>query len=196
MNDILPFIIIGIATGAVYGLAGVGLVLTYKTSGIFNFAHGALATVAAFAFYYLHVQENMAWPLAAVISVVILGVALGLGFEVLARGLSRTTLALRIAATVGIMLFVIAIFTIMYGANARTYPQFLPTTTFRVVGVNVGYDQVIITLISLIATAALYVFFRAARLGKAMRAVVDDPDLLDVAGTSPRTVRRWAWIIG
>ena len=52
----LPFIIIGIVTGSVYGLAGVGLVLTYKTSGIFNFAQGALATVAAYAFYYLNVD--------------------------------------------------------------------------------------------------------------------------------------------
>ena len=43
MSDFLPFIVIGITTGAVYGLAGVGLVLTYKTSGIFNFAYGAVA---------------------------------------------------------------------------------------------------------------------------------------------------------
>ena len=38
----LPFIIAGLTTGSVYALAGVGLVLTYKTSGVFNFAHGAL----------------------------------------------------------------------------------------------------------------------------------------------------------
>ena len=47
----LPFIIVGLVTGSVYGLAGVGLVLTYKTSGIFNLAYGALATVAAYLFY-------------------------------------------------------------------------------------------------------------------------------------------------
>ena len=53
MSDYLPFIISGIATGAIYGLAGSGLVLTYKTSGLFNFGHGAIATVAAYAFYAL-----------------------------------------------------------------------------------------------------------------------------------------------
>ena len=46
------------------------------------------------------------------------------------------------------------------------------------------------------ATGGLYVFFRTARTGKAMRAVVDDPNLLDLAGTSPSRVRRLAWIIG
>ncbi len=45
MSDFLPFIVIGITTGAVYGLAGVGLALTYKTSGIFNFAYGAVAAL-------------------------------------------------------------------------------------------------------------------------------------------------------
>lgn len=43
----LSFVILGLITGAIFGLAGVGLVLTYKTSGVFNFAHGALATVSA-----------------------------------------------------------------------------------------------------------------------------------------------------
>ena len=38
MSDFLPFVVIGISVGAIYGLAGTGLVLTYKTSGIFNFA--------------------------------------------------------------------------------------------------------------------------------------------------------------
>ena len=54
----LPFIVIGIATGAVYGLAGVGLVLTYKTSGIFNFAYGAVAALAVFVFYWLHTEHG------------------------------------------------------------------------------------------------------------------------------------------
>lgn len=196
MRNLLPFIIIGVTSGSVYGLAGVGLVLTYKTSGIFNFAHGALATVAAFVFYALHVQHRVPWPLAATISVLILGVAMGLAMEGLARRLTRVALALRIAATVGILLVVVAVCTILYGSVAKAYPSYLPTSTFRLGGVNVGWNQLTITLVSLVATASLYVFFRTARTGKAMRAVVDDPDLLALSGTSPVTVRRWAWIIG
>ena len=52
--QLLPFVVAGIASGAIYGLAGTGLVLTYKSSGIFNFGHGAIATVAAYVFYGLH----------------------------------------------------------------------------------------------------------------------------------------------
>src|SRR5271170_2249454 len=102
MAPILPFIVIGLTSGSVYALGGVGLVLTYKTSRIFNFAHGAIATTGAFVFYALHDQHGVAWPLAALIAVVGVGVILGFLFEPLARTLSRATLALQVAATVGI----------------------------------------------------------------------------------------------
>jgi ABC-type branched-subunit amino acid transport system ATPase component/branched-subunit amino acid ABC-type transport system permease component len=193
---LLPFIIIGIVSGSVYGLAGVGLVLTYKTSGIFNFAQGALATVAAYAFYYLNVDVGLAWPVAALISVLILGAVLGLGFEVMARRVARGPLAWRIVATIGIVLIVEAVFTIVHGSSTLTTPHFLSQSTVQIFGAFVTWEQIIVTVISLGAAVALYVFFRTARLGKAMRAVVDDPDLLGLAGTSPERVRRWAWVIG
>ena len=51
-------------TCSVYGLAGTGLVLTYKTSGIFNFAHGTIAALMAYAFYDLRERHDLPWPLA------------------------------------------------------------------------------------------------------------------------------------
>jgi ABC-type branched-subunit amino acid transport system ATPase component/branched-subunit amino acid ABC-type transport system permease component len=193
---LLPFIIIGIVSGSVYGLAGVGLVLTYKTSGIFNFAQGALATVAAYAFYYFNVELKLAWPAAALISVLILGAVLGLGFEVMARRVARGPLAWRIVATIGIVLIVESVFSIVHGSSTLTTPHFLSQSTVQIFGAYITWEQIIVTVISLGAAVGLQVFFRTARLGKAMRAVVDDPDLLGLAGTSPERVRRWAWVIG
>ena len=62
-------------------MAGVGLVLSYKTSGIFNFAYGVVGSVAAYLFYWLHFEHHVAWPVAGLISFVVLGVAVGFGFE-------------------------------------------------------------------------------------------------------------------
>ena len=72
MSDFLPFIVTGLATGAIYGLFGTGLVLTYKTSGIFNFGHGALATIAAYLFYALHVVHGVDWRVAAAVTILVL----------------------------------------------------------------------------------------------------------------------------
>src|SRR5581483_6881837 len=49
----LPFIVAGLASGSVYAIAAMGLVVTYKTSGVFNFAHGAVGMAATFVFYSL-----------------------------------------------------------------------------------------------------------------------------------------------
>jgi ABC-type branched-subunit amino acid transport system ATPase component/branched-subunit amino acid ABC-type transport system permease component len=194
---LLPFIIAGLTTGSVYGLAAVGLVLTYKTSGIFNFAHGALATVTAYLFYTLHVEHGMNWELAAVVCILILGPVLGIVFEYIARTLVGTSLATRVVSTVGVLLLVQAGVTIMYGTViTRTVPNFFPTHNFEVDKTTISLPQVIIFVVGIVATAGLYVFFRIARLGVAMRAVVDNADLLDVAGTNPIAVRRWSWIIG
>ena len=196
MSSWLPLIIPGIAAGSVYALAGVGLVLTYKTSGIFNFAYGALGTIAAYVFYWLNVENSVAWPIAAAIAVLVVGPILGIGFESFGRELARRSVAWQVAATVGLLISVEAVFTIIFGPTERIFPHFLPMSTFRIDSVNVTYEQLIVTLISLFATAGLYVLFRVSRVGMAMRAIVESPKLLSLTGTNPRNVGRWAWVIG
>jgi len=197
VHDLLPFLLIGVTVGSAYGLAATGLVLTYKTTGIFNFTQGAVAALAVFIFYWLHDQNNVPWPLAAALCIFVAGPIMGMGLELLGRRLADADPTLQVAATAGVMLWVVAIGNIWF-ANVpdATLPQFLPTSTFRFAGVNVGWDQLITFAIGAAATAALYYFFRHVRLGIAMRAVVDDPELLSMTGETPTAVRRWAWIIG
>jgi branched-subunit amino acid ABC-type transport system permease component len=194
---VLPFLITGLVTGGVYGLAGVGLVLTYKTSGIFNFAHGALATISAYVFYTLYVSHHVSWPLAAALAVFVVGPFVALAFELLARSLTAAPLAVQVAATVGVLLGVAAAVALIYGVvETRTVPVFLAHGGTHIGGTAVQYADIVTLAIAVTATAALYVFFRLTRTGAAMRAVVDDPALLDLAGRSPVRVRRWAWLIG
>lgn len=193
----LPFIVIGLTSGAVYALAALGLVLTYKTSGVFNFAHGALATVSAFVFYSLFVSNHWSWPLAAAVSIVVIGPLMGLALELLARRIQTTTLALQVASTVGLLLAIEAAVALMYGTQTvRTVPTFLGTGSFKVFGTNVLVSELVTFLFAVAVTAVLTAFFRYSRRGLSMRAVVDNPELLDVAGTSPVATRRLAWIIG
>jgi ABC-type branched-subunit amino acid transport system ATPase component/branched-subunit amino acid ABC-type transport system permease component len=197
VSDLLPFVIIGLVTGSVYGLAGVGLVLTYKTSGIFNFAYGALATVAAYCFYWLYVERGVPLAISLILAVPVLGLVMGCAFEGFAERVSRAKLATQVGATVGIFLVVEALATIWFGVNSRQFPDYLfPGEAVRVGGVNLQASQIFVFSVSVIMTVALYLFLRRARLGVAMRAVVDNPELINLAGTNPVKVRRRAWIIG
>jgi ABC-type branched-subunit amino acid transport system ATPase component/branched-subunit amino acid ABC-type transport system permease component len=196
LSTFLPFIVIGITTGAAYGLAATGLVLTYKTAGIFNFAYGAFAALSIFVFFFLHDEHGWPWPVAALICLGVLAPAEGLLMERLARALDRVGTEIRVVATVGILLLVLGVGTLWYGQNQTIIPSFLPTTSVHVLGVNVSYDQIIVTGLSLALTVGLYLFFRHLRAGIAMRGVVDNPALLSLTGESPVRVRRWAWLIG
>jgi ABC-type branched-subunit amino acid transport system ATPase component/branched-subunit amino acid ABC-type transport system permease component len=196
VTALLPFLIAGLVSGSVYGLAGCGLVLSYKTSGVFNFAYGALATAAAYLFYTLHIQHGVGWLLSAAISVIGLGVVMGLLFEPFARRIIEAPIALQIAGTVGVVIAVEAGATLIYGPNPILVPAFLPTSSFTIDTVSITYGQLIIFAIGLVLTAALYVFLQRARLGIAMRAVVDNPDLVSLAQFSPVVIRRTSWCIG
>lgn len=196
MSTFLPYVVIGLTSGAIYGLAGVGLVLTYRTSGIFNFAHGALATAGAYLFFELWVKHGMPWPLALLVCVAGLGVLFGTLLELLARRLTNVPPAIAVVATIGPLLVVVATTTQRYGAASFQLPSFLPTGSFRVLSVYVGYNQLIVFLVGVVVSAALAVLLTRTRLGIAMRGVVDDSELMELTGFGSTTVRRAAWIIG
>jgi ABC-type branched-subunit amino acid transport system ATPase component/branched-subunit amino acid ABC-type transport system permease component len=198
VSELLPFIVTGLVTGAVYGLAATGLVLTYRTSGIFNFAQGAVAAAAAYFFYWLNVVNGLNWLLSLVLGVFILGPIMGLGFERLARYLAMERTAMKIVGTVGVILLVEGLSTVKFGTDPLQQPQYFPggSDVFKVGGVNVSYGQLIVIIVSLVAVVGLYGLLRFTQAGTAMRAVVDDPDLVGLHGTSPRRVRTVAWIIG
>jgi ABC-type branched-subunit amino acid transport system ATPase component/branched-subunit amino acid ABC-type transport system permease component len=193
----LPFIVAGLTTGSIFGLAAVGLVLTYKTSGIFNFAHGALASASAFLFYFLADQHGMPWPVAAAICTFGFGPLLGLVLEYLTRRLAQASLTLRVLATIGLLLAIEGALELFYPPGPyRQVNQFLPSHIFHIGSTAVYAYQLIIFVIGVVGVAALTGFLRYSMQGLKMRAVVDNPELLDVMGTSPRRVRRFAWMIG
>src|SRR5689334_14431661 len=76
----VQLILAGIATGAIYSLAGLGVVLTYKGTGVFNFAHGAVAMVVAYGFWEM--RTGWHWPLIVAVPLALLfGAGIGLLLE-------------------------------------------------------------------------------------------------------------------
>jgi len=196
MRALLPFLVVGITTGSLYGLTAVGLVLTYRTSGVFNFGHGAIAAAAAYLFYELHVTRGLAWPIAALVAVFGFGVVAGVLVNALTRQLAGAAEALVIVATVGLLLAIDGFLLLRYGSVSLPFPQFLPAGGVVVSGVRVSYPQMISVVIAAVGVAALSLFLKQTRLGVSMKAAVDNPTLLSLAAGRPARVQRVAWIIG
>ena len=197
MKEWMPFVVAGLTTGAVYALAATGLVVTYTTSGIFNFAHGAVGLVAAVVFYVLRVDVGM--PTLLAVAVAVLGVAPLLGIAIdrvfLAR-LDRAGAAAQVVVPLGLLVALQGGVTAWFGAASRQVAPIFSTGSFGLAGTRIGWDQVSVVTVAAVAAAALGLFFRRSDLGLRMRAVVDDRELTLLSGIRARRVTSTAWMIG
>ena len=196
MTSFLPFLVAGVTAGALYGLTATGLVLTYKSSGILNLGHGAVAAACAYVFYELRAEHGWPWPVALAVATLVFAPLLGCALEILGRQLAGADTANQIVATVGFLVLIQGVIAWYYGSAPLQLKPIFPDDTFSLGSVRVGYDQLSTVAISVACVVALLAFFRWTRLGLQMRAVVDNAQLLDLTGTSPARTRRAAWVIG
>jgi branched-subunit amino acid ABC-type transport system permease component len=196
MTTFLNYFIPGITDGSVYALAALGLVLTYKTSGVFNFAHGAVAAAAAYLFYQGYVEWGWPWPLAFLFSLSIVGILGGLVMAQLARLLASAPTVMTVVATVGVLVMISSLMTAIFGASDKKSGDYLPTSGTTFGDVHISYGEMLITGFGIAAAFGLMLFFGRTRLGRATTAVVDDPHLLSLQKTNPDMVRRLSWMLG
>ncbi len=197
MSSYLPYLVVGITIGSLYGLAAMGLVLTYKTSGLFNLAYGSVSAAAAYVFLWLDQRQDLPWVLAMLIVFVVFCPLAALVMERLSAFLAPAATVDKIVATVGLLIAIVALVQYSFGSQALQFQSFLPQEeVFSVDGTSVTWDHVIDVSVGVGAAIAFTWMFRRARIGVAMRAVVDDPQLLAMTGYAPTTVRMVSWLIG
>jgi branched-chain amino acid transport system permease protein len=191
-----PFIAIGLFNGSLYGLAAMGVVLTYKTVGVFNLAYGAVAMFCAYTYWELHDHWGITAWLAMPILFLVVAPILGLILEGVYRPLAGLSAEVLIVVSVGILAALGALVPIIYGTQDRQLQAIFPTKTF-VLGshFHVGYDQMGTLVVSLSMAALLWALLRHTKFGTSTRAVVDNPDLADMIGVHGDNVRRAAWIL-
>ena len=197
MSTYYPFILIGLVSGSVYALIALGLVLTYRTSGIFNFAQGANAMVGAFAFYSLHVSAHVPTVVAVLLAVIVIAPAFGV---LLDRFVFRTlggTPTGQIVTTVGLLVLLQSVAAIVYGSKGTIIVDpILPTGNVRIGSLNVGVDQIIIMVGVLVLAILLRSFYQYTMLGLNTRALVNSNELAQMEGVRTRLVTATSWAIG
>ncbi len=197
MTDFLAFTIIGIVTGSIYAVAASGLVLTYTTSGIFNFAHGGIGMFMAFTYWEIRFNHNWPAPIAIVVVVFVLAPLMGALIErVLMRNLSGRATGTSLVVTIGLMVMLIGIAQGIWQPQSRQFPEFFAGSGFRLAGIFVTTHQVITMVVAGVAAVIFWYLLNKTRTGTAMRAVVDDRALAALNGVSPARVSMMAWAMG
>jgi branched-chain amino acid transport system permease protein len=198
MSGFLTYTIIGLVVGSVYSIAASGLVLTYTTSGIFNFAHGAIGMVAAYAYWELRVNQHWPAPIAFVIVVGVLAPAMGATIErLVVRRLRGAPIEVTLVVTLGLLIALLYFSYLVWDPTvARSFPQFFAGSTVRMVGVNISYHQLAVVAAAMLVAVGLRLLLNRTRVGLAMRAVVDDPDLLAMNAVEPDRITAYSWALG
>jgi len=201
VDTFLQYTIIGLVTGGVYGIAASGLVVTYTTSGIFNFAHGAVAMLAAFTYWQMRWGWGWPAPIALLVVLGVLAPLLGAAlYGVVMRGLRNVSEVARIVVPVSVTLGFLALSTWIWDPTPRTprlFPLFFGAgKTVTVGGVNLAWHEIGAMVIAVLVAVGLRFLFVATRTGVAMRAVVDDPDLLELNAGKPERLAMASWALG
>jgi branched-chain amino acid transport system permease protein len=201
VQTFLQYTILGLALGGSYFIAASGLVVTYLTSGIFNFAQGAIAMLAVFTYWQLRWGWNWPAPIALLVVLGILAPALGaLLYQIVMKNLRGTSEVTKIIVSVGVMLGFLSLATWVWNPTSSTPRQFQKffgaNALVEIFGVKISWHEIIAFVIAIIIAIGIRLLFVRTRSGVAMRAVVDDPDLLQLNGGRPERLAMISWAGG
>ena len=198
MTQFFNFTIIGIITGAIYAVAASGLVVTYTTSGVFNFAHGAIGMIMAFIYWDLRVHHHWPAPLALIMVLFVLAPLFGALIErVLMRNLRSSDTGTSLVITIALLLGLIGVAFVAYpNGTPRVLPPFFAGHSVRIGGINITYHQWAMLFTAAGVAVLLRLLLYQTRAGIAMRAVVDDRDLTSLNGAPPDRISQLSWALG
>jgi branched-chain amino acid transport system permease protein len=212
----LPYLVDGLLLGSILALGAVGLTLTYSILGFANFTHGDLITWGAYFVLSLLLAWtavsgsglgqlgtlSFGWPFLLALAVA-MGLTGGLGV-VLDRLLFRPlrhhgTQIVLVIASFGASLALRYGLAFVYGPEPAYYTREIQLATPIVPwlpAVRATPDQLFVLGLTAVLVVGLHLLLTRTTLGRAMRAVSENPALARVVGVDPQAIARWTWLLG
>ena len=193
MTQLAQYMMGGLATGSLYALVALGVVLLYRSSRVLNFAHGDIATLGAFVAFMLMTRAvpfSVAVP-AGMAAVAALGAAF---YFLVLRPAKEATLLGKIVLTLGLALVVSGAIQVVWGADTQVFPFPLSDTRVYRLGQIVVSEMMLGTITAgVVLLVAMYTLVQKTKIGLAMRAVAQNPDAAQALGIPARRIYALTW---
>lgn len=195
----LEYLIAGLALGSIYAICATGLIATYVSAGVFNFAFAPIAYFLARLFYELNTEKGLSTPSALFATVLVAAPVLGaVLYGVLFRSLAQASTLIKVVVTIGLSVTLPAAARMIFGQMPIGQVPGLaprPVAVYSLGGVNVSLDQifVFVALVLLVGIGGL--ILRFTTVGLKVRAAVDSAALSSLCGTSPQRVQLAVWMV-
>ncbi len=185
----------GMATGAIYALVALGLVITYKATEVLNFAHGDVLMASAFVAWGLIVGLGMPFWLAALLTVAFAAV---LSWQIDARIMRRIVGQPQFAGvmlTIAIAFMLRGLVSMFFGPESRSYPTPWTQQSTHIGPVVVSDLNLVILAVALLLTALIYVFLRRTALGVSIQAASQNQLAAYLSGIRVKRVTSLVWAL-
>lgn len=188
----------GIIAGSIYALVTLGFGLIYGTTRFFHFAHGAVYTAGAYFTYLFVAWLGLPLLFAVILSILftsLLGVFLEIGIYKPLRRREATSLVL-LMASLGIFVVLQNIISMIFGDDTKTLRSGVVQEGINLFGARITPIQITIIVVSCLLLVVSSLILRQTRIGKAVRAVANDPELALATGIDSDRVILFTFAIG
>ncbi len=195
---IQQFILNGLIAGAIYALVALGFAVIYRTVKFFHLAHGAVYTIGAYIGYTLAIQLKLPVVLAFILAMLASAIA-GILINIIVYHPLREKKAsnlILLLASFGIFIFVQNLIQLIYGAQTLSLRTGPVKEGYAIFSAVITPIQIIILITSIVLMIALWFFIMKTKLGKAMRAVSDDPVAANIVGINPEKIIMISFALG
>lgn len=205
MDTLIQQIINGLVLGSVYALVALGYTMVYGILQLINFAHGevlmigamiALTVLQIMALYFpgipLVIQLLIA-TLVAIPACMLLSAAIE---RIAYRPLRNSPRLAPLITAIGLSIVLQTLAMMIWSPNPRVFPDLLPTTPFEITGALLAPKQLLILVVAGLAMLGLLLLVHRTRLGRAMRAVSENPKIASLMGVNPDQIITATFILG
>ena len=191
-------IVNGIIAGSVYTLVAVGFAVIYRTVKFFHFAHGVVFTAGAYFVYFF--KAWLGWPDIVAIPVstglcAVLGILIEISVYRPLRHKGSSSLIL-LLASLGIYIVLQNIISMIFGDDIKTIRSGIVKEGINILGARITPVQITIIIVSLLLVASCFLFLKYTKVGQAMRAVANEPELANISGIETDRVILFTFAIG
>ena len=203
METLLQQLINGLVQGSIYALVALGYTMVYGIMGLINFAHGEVVMIGTLvaisvsgALIASGVPAGLA-GLSGVLAAILVCMAIGWGLERVAyRPLRHAPRLTPLITAIGMSIVLQNVAMIVWGRNYRTFPPLIRSEGFEVAGASFTSVQVMIVLVSGVMMAGLLLLIYRTKLGMAMRATSQNPQVASLMGVNINRVIASAFVVG
>lgn len=198
MNVLWQLVVNGLISASVYLLMGVSFLIPFRTARFFHFAHGAVFTAAAYLVFMFKVWMNLSLPVAILLGLLFATVLGGLTELSVYRPLRKRNASslILLLASLGTYIVLQNIISMVFGDDAKSIRSGIIAESVSICGARITSIQILTICISTVLFVAVMVLLNKTRLGKAMRAVANDPELATISGIDSDRVVLWSFAIG